>query len=499
MLEISRPIDNSALTVMAVVSNSHNPIRFAEKGNGMKRSWLGLAALTLVLLSLPAIAQTRTFVAYAGPYSAGTAYNLSDLVSSGSAFYISLTADNLGNSPESSALRWALLGSPDRAGGISAIVGDVSASGIGSVTSTLATVNGTPGTCGDATHVCQLTTNAKGLTVAQTAIAIGIVGAVGPVGPMGAAGPIGPAGAAGPAGPPGAVGQAGPIGPQGVMGTTGPPVMYIGSYVSGVTYAVGNAVSEGGSAYVSLTAANLGHDPSTSPAQWGLLAGAAAPAISPLFGKKFALFADSIGQNLGNYWQNQLIARTGMIEVYQNAYGGRKTAGIFSDYQGPGGTFTPPSNTTGYLGTTPGNTLAQDLAAATPDVIIIALGTNDANTPLGSPGDAKTAPTLYGNILNAVDTVAAAWPSAQILWITPYQYSTTINFGGPYATNAAIVTAIKNVCGEYGVSVNDILNNSTLHKYNWDHYLADGLHISPAGADAFYVPRLIAALKQMFY
>jgi len=33
-------------------------------------------------------------------------------------------------------------------------------------------VNSSPGTCGDATHVCQITTNGKGLTTAQTAVAI---------------------------------------------------------------------------------------------------------------------------------------------------------------------------------------------------------------------------------------------------------------------------------------------------------------------------------------
>jgi hypothetical protein len=37
---------------------------------------------------------------------------------------------------------------------------------------TLATVNSGPGSCGDATHVCTITTNAKGLTTAQAATAI---------------------------------------------------------------------------------------------------------------------------------------------------------------------------------------------------------------------------------------------------------------------------------------------------------------------------------------
>jgi hypothetical protein len=41
----------------------------------------------------------------------------------------------------------------------------------GSLVMTLATVNGAPGSCGDATHVCQVTTNGKGLVTSQSAVA----------------------------------------------------------------------------------------------------------------------------------------------------------------------------------------------------------------------------------------------------------------------------------------------------------------------------------------
>jgi hypothetical protein len=42
----------------------------------------------------------------------------------------------------------------------------------GSLAMTLATVNGSPGSCGDATHVCQVTTNSKGLVTSQNAVSI---------------------------------------------------------------------------------------------------------------------------------------------------------------------------------------------------------------------------------------------------------------------------------------------------------------------------------------
>lgn len=63
------------------------------------------------------------------------------------------------------------------AGGITQLTGDASAGpGSGSQIATLATVNSSPGTCGDGTHTCQITTNSKGLTTAQTQVAITAAG-----------------------------------------------------------------------------------------------------------------------------------------------------------------------------------------------------------------------------------------------------------------------------------------------------------------------------------
>lgn len=52
------------------------------------------------------------------------------------------------------------------------LTGDLTATGPGTVAATLATVNGNVGTCGDATHVGQVTLNAKGLTTACTPVVI---------------------------------------------------------------------------------------------------------------------------------------------------------------------------------------------------------------------------------------------------------------------------------------------------------------------------------------
>jgi hypothetical protein len=57
-------------------------------------------------------------------------------------------------------------------GGITALTGDVTASGTGSVAATLATVNGNVGTFGGASSVPSFTVNGKGLITAATALAL---------------------------------------------------------------------------------------------------------------------------------------------------------------------------------------------------------------------------------------------------------------------------------------------------------------------------------------
>jgi hypothetical protein len=62
--------------------------------------------------------------------------------------------------------------SPESGDAITALTGDVSASGPGSAVAALASVNGAPGACGDATHSCAITTDGKGRVTAQAAAAI---------------------------------------------------------------------------------------------------------------------------------------------------------------------------------------------------------------------------------------------------------------------------------------------------------------------------------------
>ncbi len=93
--------------------------------------------------------------------------------------------------------------------------------------------------------------------------AAGAPGTAGATGSPGSIGPVGPQGAQGLPGPTGSTGQQGPQGPA--------VVNYKGNYSSASNYAVADAVSYGGSTYVSLVAGNHGSTPDQNPANWAVL------------------------------------------------------------------------------------------------------------------------------------------------------------------------------------------------------------------------------------
>src|SRR5271166_5337258 len=95
----------------------------------------------------------------------------------------------------------------------------------------------------------------------------GAVGATGPQGAVGPAGPVGTTGAQGPVGPPGPQGAVGPAGADGATGPQGPAgaaatgLVYQGLWNTATTYALNDAVSFGGSSYISLAGTNTGNEP----------------------------------------------------------------------------------------------------------------------------------------------------------------------------------------------------------------------------------------------
>jgi len=100
----------------------------------------------------------------------------------------------------------------------------------------------------------------------------GIPGVAGLQGATGLAGPTGPTGSQGLPGIQGLTGPAGAIGAAGATGPQGPPVNFQGAWSSATVYSTGDAVFYNGSSFISLANSNLNSQPSTSPAQWSLLA-----------------------------------------------------------------------------------------------------------------------------------------------------------------------------------------------------------------------------------
>ena len=274
---------------------------------------------------------------YQGAYASGSNYALGDVVLFAGASYASLVGSNHGNTPDSSPAFWGVLtaqgpqgaqglvgpagaagpaGAPGPVGppgekgdqGLQGIAGQAGAQGLtgatgapglqgpvgpqgvaGSVgmafrgaydsTANYALADGVLyGGAGYVSLVAGNHGNAPDQSPQSWAVfAMGTQGVAGTPGAAGAAGATGPQGPVGPMGLTGATGSQGVAGLPGPMGATGPlGLIFRGAYGAGTAYDVGDAVSFGGSSYISLVAANEGRTPGVSPESWGLLAVAGA-------------------------------------------------------------------------------------------------------------------------------------------------------------------------------------------------------------------------------
>jgi hypothetical protein len=230
-------------------------------------------------------------ITFQGTYSSTTNYALADGVSYKGSGYVSLVASNHGNTPDQSPQQWALFAAAGSAGatgpaGTTGATGATGAAGPqgpqGSTGATGATgPQGPPvanylgnyqSTVNYALHdavswqgstYVSLVASNHGNTPDQSPQQWALLAAQGPQGVAGlngAPGPTGPTGPAGAAGPP---------------GQQGPPMTFQGEWLTGTSYAVGDAVAYGGSSYIALVA-NAGREPDVSPVYWALMAAAGA-------------------------------------------------------------------------------------------------------------------------------------------------------------------------------------------------------------------------------
>lgn len=267
---------------------------------------------------------------YQGTYGPVSNYKVGDVVLWNGASYASLTAGNHGNTPDASPPQWGVLsqqgpagmagvqgvqgvggpqGSPGSVGppgdhgpqGLQGIAGQAGAQGIPGV----AGAGGPQGSIGPGGPAGPTGLSFRGTYAAGTNYGLGdgvmyggagyvslgssnrgntpdgspqqwaMFAAAGSNGGNGVAGATGAQGVAGLQGPQGAIGQAGPVGANGPQG---PAVAnYTGSYSAGTNYGLNDAVSYGGSTYISMVPGNRGNTPDGSPGQWAILVARGAP------------------------------------------------------------------------------------------------------------------------------------------------------------------------------------------------------------------------------
>ncbi len=280
-------------------------------------------------------------------------------------------------------------------------------------------------------------------------------GPIGPAGPQGAKGDRGPAGPGGPAGPagltgaPGATGTPGIAGQQGAAGPQGLPGLPGAAGPAGPTGPTGAAGVPG--------------------------ADATAQTVSALRGHGIGILGDSI--SAANIWEPAVVARTGAVITFQDARPGRIFATSFECYGAPPrggapGLFQPYGNSScGLPGdiATVGSTLAQNLA--TTDMLLIRLGTNDVYLPLGNPGDATTAGTIWGDMRWVVETLLTAKPTLRIVLITPELN----HFASPTVIQSVVDAEIA-YGGSMGIPVLDLYRTSGNNALTNMVYTSDGTH-----------------------
>jgi len=201
---------------------------------------------------------------FQGAYSALTAYALNDVVTYAGSSFVSLAAENMGNTPGVTS-QWAVLaqGGTGMGSGVGVAYQGIYASAANYALNDIVSYLGS-------SYISLVSAN-HGNTPDQSVGQWGIMalGAVGVQGPQGLPGVTGPQGLLGPPGPTGAAGPTGATGAVGAPGTPG--LVYQGDYSSVTNYALGDVVFWQGASYASLIASNHGNTPDQAPGQWGVL------------------------------------------------------------------------------------------------------------------------------------------------------------------------------------------------------------------------------------
>jgi hypothetical protein len=245
---------------------------------------------------------------------------------------------------------------------------------------------------------------------------------------------------------------------------------------------------------------------------------------SPVSGCRLAVIGDSISAIFSNLWQNEVLRRTGCTLVYQDARGGRTYQGALECYGAnpitaptPGvystsNVFYGPGAGTACSATGPaplpavGNTLAQNLA--TTDVLIVALGTNDAASfatigtgsgTLGTITDASTANTGYGNMMWLIPILHTANPLMKIILVTNDGYIGLVAAGGQTCVGCTNYALAEEAVGSYWSDpVVNLAKTSGINSVTQSTLLGDTTHPTNYAMVHSWASQIAAAVKAAF-
>ena len=153
----------------------------------MKLTRLRKAVLSVCLLGASLVIQgqitSRSYTSFQGIYSSNLSYAKGDLVIEAGVTYVSLIATNLGYDPFATPAAWSPISSSSgSSSGPVTVSGDATGSGTGTVPLTLNTVNTTPGTFGSANQIPVCAVNSKGLvTICNNVSTYGVTSLTGDV------------------------------------------------------------------------------------------------------------------------------------------------------------------------------------------------------------------------------------------------------------------------------------------------------------------------------
>jgi len=231
---------------------------------------------------------------YVGAYAPGTSYGVGSAVTYLGSSYVSLVANNLGQTPGLSPASWALLAQAGSNGlvgltGATGAVGSTGAAGLEGATGAagIAGTNGATGAIGmswqgvwasatnyganaavsygGASYV-SLVANNFGQTPGLSPASWSLLAASGTAGAVGATGVTGAQGSTGARGASGASGLAGATGATGAVGMN-----FRGAWAQGINYAVNDAVTFAGSTYLASNAGS-NQEPDVTPQTWAVIA-----------------------------------------------------------------------------------------------------------------------------------------------------------------------------------------------------------------------------------